>query len=451
MLHKTHEFFFENLNNNLMEINKFKREHGTRLTYFFCILTFYSCFNFSQNDSENSKTTDVTIPELVGMSNEKLDILEKEMHKFVDSGRLAGIQTAILKNDSLVHFDSYGYSDIENKKNIDENSIFRIFSMTKPITSVGLMQLFEKGKFKLQDPLYLYIPEFKNMKVFTKENGLMDAKNHIKVIDLLRHTSGITYGRSRNENLNQLYAEAKINEATSLKEFVEKIASLPLHFEPGTDWEYSYATNICGYLIEILSGQPLDEYLQENVLCPLQMTNTHFQLPKRKLDHFTVGYSAASDGTLTIAELPSESRFLKEQAIINGGGGLVSTTNDYLNFCRMLLNKGSLFNNQILKPQTIDLMTKDHLASVRKYTSKSELSAGNNGFGLGFSIEKKNINDDYGVYGWGGAVGTYFRIDSKQDLAYIMMIQLSPYRQLRLRETFQTLVNNCVIDKTKNN
>ncbi len=385
------------------------------------------------------------MPESVGVSSEKLDILKKELHKYVDDGKLAGIQTAILRKDKLIHFDSYGYADIESEKLLDTQSIFRIFSMTKPITSVGLMMLYEQGKFQLDDPLHLYIPEFKNMTVYDEQKGIIPAKNSIKIIDLLRHSSGVSYGRGPNNDLNSLYAKKNLGNSRNLRSFIEKISKLPLAFEPGTNYEYSYSTDICGYLIEVLSGQPINEYLQEKVLIPLKMQNTYFQLPKEKIQQLTTGYHAGTNNNLMIAELPKESMFANDVSFFRAGGGLVSTTNDYIKFCRMLLNKGTLYGHQILKPGTIDLMTKDHLSSVRKYTPRLRILSRETGFGLGFSIAAKEKGELRGVYGWGGAVGTYFRIDPEQDLAYVLMIQLSPYKQLNLRETFQELVNNSII------
>ncbi len=378
------------------------------------------------------------------VSVKKLDSLKKVLHSYVNNEQLAGIQTAILKNGELVHFDSYGYADIENKTPLDDKSIFRIFSMTKPITSVGLMQLYEQGKFKLEDAVHKYIPEFKSMMVYDENNNIIPAKNSIKIIDLLRHSSGISYGRSPNADLNSKYVEANLGSSKDLKTFIKNISQLPLLFEPGTAYEYGYSTDICGYLIEVLSEQPIKEYLQLNILTTLKMNSTYFQLPKDKLVHFTTGYRAGENDELEIAELPEESRFLDQPNFIRAGGGLVSTTHDYLNFCRMLLNKGSLFNKRILKSETLELMTKDHLQSVRMHTPRLRILPSETGFGLGFSIAEKD--DGSTVYGWGGAVGTYFRVDPAQDLAYIMMIQLSPYRQLNLREVFQNLVNQSIIN-----
>lgn len=400
--------------------------------YISSILLFFQ-FSFSQNTIQKSPL----------VSSDKIEILKREMHEFVDDKRLAGIQTVILKNDEIFHFDTYGYADIGNKKPLNDKSIFRIFSMTKPITSVALMQLYEADKFELDDPLHKYIPEFKNMVVYNSENKIVPSKRHITIIDLLRHTSGISYGRSPNNELNAKYNEAYLNNSENLKMFIAQLAKLPLLFEPGTAYEYGYSTDICGYLIQVLSGQNVDDYIREHVLLPLEMDDTHFQLPKNKLDNFTTGYRIGENGNIEIAELPEESYFLNKPNFIRAGGGLVSTSKDYINFCTMLLNKGTFKNHQILKPETIDLMIQDQLEVVRKYTPRLRILPNETGFGLGFSIAEKE--NGHVVYGWGGAVGTYFRIDTEFEIAYIMMIQISPYRPLQIRERFQELVNDCII------
>ncbi|QLG44603.1 serine hydrolase domain-containing protein [Costertonia aggregata] len=389
---------------------------------------------------------DLVEPESVGMSSERLRQMDSCLHKIVDVGELAGIQTAVLRKGKLVHFDTYGYADLENKKPLSPNSIYRIFSMTKPIVSVALMQLYEEGKFQLNDPVHSYIPEFENMKVYSGQDGLRAAKNPIRIIDLLRHTSGIGYGRSENTYINELYTQAQITNSNNLKQFVTKLSKLPLYFEPGTNWLYGHSTDVCGYLVEVLSGEPLNQYLDTHILTPLLMTDTHFELPKDKIDRLTVGYRVGENGRLVVAENPEESRFVKETTLFLGGGGLVSTMHDYLQFCRMLLNDGTLNGVKILKPETLVLMTKDHLNEVREHQELPlHLMLGETGFGLGFSIAAYEPSGNRGVYGWGGAVGTYFRIDPKQELAYVLMIQLSPYRPLRLRERFPELVNKAIL------
>ncbi|MFK7811911.1 MAG: serine hydrolase domain-containing protein [Maribacter sp.] len=380
------------------------------------------------------------------MSSELLNQMDSSLHQIVDDGKLAGIQTAILRKGKLVHFDTYGLADIDNKKPLQENSIFRIFSMTKPIVSVALMQLYEQGEFQLDDAVSKYIPAFEKMKIYTDVERLVPAANTIKIVDLLRHTSGLGYGRGSNTHINNLYTDASLGNSENLSEFINKISKLPLYFEPGTNWQYSHSVEVCGYLVEVLSGMKLDEYLTKCILNPLKMNDTHFQIPEHKIERFTVGYWADEAGNLFISESASDNRYTREVTFFNGGGGLVSTTADYLRFCQMLLNKGTLAGEKILNRETVDLMTRDHLNNVRPHQKERlRLLPRETGFGLGFSVAAYEQNGERGVYGWGGAVGTYFRIDPKNELAYVMMIQISPYRQLQLREKFQTHVNKSLI------
>lgn len=383
-------------------------------------------------------------PESVGLSTDSLQKMNAHFHKLVDDGNLAGIQTAIIRKGKLVQFDSYGHSNIEEERRLDERSIFRIFSMTKPIVSVALLQLYDKGKFKLQDPVYKFIPEFKKMTIYS-DSGLIYAKNPIRIVDLLRHTSGFTYGRSSYGKLDQLYTKARVHSSSTNKEFVLKLSTLPLRFEPGTDWRYGYSTNICGYLVEVLSGKDLNTYLKENIFTPLKMNDTHFQLPEEKIGQFTVGYGWQENTGLHIREQQRNNRYTNKVTLFNGGGGLVSTTYDYLKFCKMLLNKGEENGLRILKEQTVDLMMQDHLQEVREYQERLRLPPGEYGFGLGFAIRGNNENDLEKVYGWGGAVGTYFKIDMENEMAYVMMIQLSPHRHLGLRQLIQNYIASSII------
>ncbi|MEM6514614.1 MAG: serine hydrolase domain-containing protein [Bacteroidota bacterium] len=384
-------------------------------------------------------------PESVKMSSDSLSKMENYLHGLVDENRLAGIQTAIIKNNQLIYFNSYGYSDIANKQRLDEKSIFRIFSMTKPIVSVALMQQYEQGKFKLNDSLSKYIPEFRESFIYGDSVNTI-SKNPIKIVDLLTHTSGINYGRGMDEGLNAYYQKADLWNSKDNKEFADKLSKVPLQFEPGTDWAYGMSTNLVGHLVEIFSGMNLRDYLNKFIFQPLEMKSTFLHLPKDRIDDFTVGYRWNSEEEqLMEFERPQQSRFLRETELYNGGGGLLSTTMDYSNFCRMLLNGGKFKNYRIIKKETLDLMFKDHLVEVRKYQERLRLPIGEAGFGLGFAIKGESSNKLENVFGWGGAVGTYFRVDTDNDLAYILMIQLSPYRHLRLRERFQEFVNSAII------
>ena len=255
--------------------------------------TIYSLLIISLISSYNTfgqfQLTDLSNPDKTNISTDSLQKMETYFHKLVDEKKLAGIQTGILRDGKLIYFDSYGYLNIEKETPVNENSIFRIFSMTKPIVSVALMQLYEQGKFKLDDPLYKYIPEFKKLNVL-KSTTLVPAKNPLRIIDLLRHTSGYNYGNGRNTILNQYYTQANLYTSKNNKEFVKKLSAIPLQFEPGTNWQYGLSTNICGYLIEVLSGKTLQQYLKDSIFEPLQMNDTHFQLPKNKVHRFATGY-----------------------------------------------------------------------------------------------------------------------------------------------------------------
>ena len=383
--------------------------------------------------------------EELNMSSDSLQKLSKTFQDLVDQKQLAGAQIAILRKGKLIQFESIGYSNIESKKRLDEKSIFRIFSMTKPIVSVALMQLYEEGKFQLEDPLHSFVPSFKNAWTVNSQGDSTRIENPIRIIDLLRHTSGISYGRTANEKINEHYRQAGLHSSKNNEEFVNKLAQLPLSFEPGTNWEYGMSTNVCGRLVEILSGKSLDEYLYENIFVPLNMTNTYFQIPDDKKEQFTVGYGVDDEGKLTVREAYDNNRYLRKVTLFNGGGGLVSTTEDYINFCLMLSNWGEYGKKRLLKSETVQLMTENHLLTVQAKNQNMRLPNGDTGFGLGFAVHSKN-DPIAGVYGWGGAVGTYFRIDPQSELIYIMMIQLSPHQQLNLRTRFQNMVRNAIIE-----
>ena len=383
----------------------------------------------------------VANPEKYGLSSARLQEMNHYMHSLVDSNALAGIQTAVIRNGQLVHYDSYGFANLEEKIALNEKSIFRIFSMTKPITSVALMQLFEQGKFELNDPLSKFIPEFENSKVY-QDSTLALAQSPIRIIDLLRHSSGLSYGRGVPQELAAYYGRAQLYGSEDIAEFTRRASTLPLQFEPGTDWQYGISTSICGRLIEVLSGQELDDYLQEHVFLPLEMTDTHFQLPDSKVERFTVGYRWSEEQNLYVSEDQRNNRYTREVSLYNGGGGLVSTLKDYLNFCQMLLNKGKFKDQQLLKEKTIALMLQDHLTEIRPRHERLRLPPNEFGFGLGFAIRGSAETGLEKVYGWGGAVGTYFKIDTDNEMAYVMMIQISPYRHLGLRERFHQFVQS---------
>ena len=392
-------------------------------------LLFTSIFLNAQSNFE------ISSPESQGFSSEKLMLLNLAMHSYVDNNELSAIQTAIVKNGKLIHFDSYGSSDISENNELKSDDIFRIASMTKPIVSLALMKLYEEGKFKLNDPVYKYIPEFKNLTV-KKRKKTKPVKNHVKVIDLLRHSAGLNFKGPED------YRKV-IN--MNLEEYTKDAAKTPLKFEPGTTWWYSSSTDICGYLIEVFSGQKLDVFLKKNIFDPLKMDDTFFELPKNKIDRLTTLYVIGENKELVSFDNKSNSPFKDKVILLNGSGGLLSTTEDYLKFSVMLLNNGFSNGEQIIKKSTLDLMKEDHSLGL-KY--KKLVFGKKKGFGLGFEVVKEDETKfgSKGTFGWGGMFGTYFRVDPKENMVYIYMTQSFETYKLKLADKFRGLVYESIIE-----
>ena len=393
------------------------------------LLLLTSIFSYAQSDFE------ISSPESQGFSSERLMLLNQAMHSYVDDNELSGIQTAIVKNGKLIHFDSYGSSDISENDPLKEDDIFRIASMTKPIVSIGLMMLLEEGKFKLNDPVYKYIPEFKNLTI-KKRKKIKPVKNHVKIIDLLRHSAGLNFKGPED------YRKV-IN--MDLEEYTKESVKEPLKFEPGTTWWYSSSTDICGYLIEVLSGQKLDVYLKNRIFDPLKMDDTSFELPKNKIDRLTTLYVIKKKKELVSFDNKSNTPFKDKVTLLNGSGGLLSTTKDYLKFSVMLLNNGSFGGEQIIKKSTLDLMKKDHSLGL-KY--KKLVFGKKRGFGLGFEVVKEEDTKfgSKGTFGWGGMFGTYFRADPKQNMVYIYMTQSFETYRLKLADKFRAMVYESILE-----
>ncbi|MDC0554708.1 beta-lactamase family protein [Flavobacteriaceae bacterium] len=395
----------------------------------FILLLLTGVFTNAQSDFE------ISSPESQGFSSKKLTLLNQAMHSYVDDNELSAIQTAIVKNGKLIHFDSYGSSDISENDPLEEDDIFRIASMTKPIVSIGLMMLYEEGKFNLNDPVYKYIPEFKNLTII-KRKKVKPVKNHVKIIDLLRHSAGLNFKGP--EDYRKVIS-------MNLEEYTKESVKEPLRFEPGTTWWYSSSTDICGYLIEILSGQKLDVYLKDKIFDPLKMNDTSFELPKNKLDRLTTLYVVGEKKELVSFDNKSNSPFKNKVTLLNGSGGLLSTTKDYLKFSVMLLNNGSIGGEQILKKSTLDLMKQDHSLGL-KY--KKLVFGKKKGFGLGFEVVKEEDTKfgSKGTFGWGGMFGTYFRADPKQNMVYIYMTQSFETYRLKLADKFRAMVYESILE-----
>ncbi len=369
-------------------------------------------------------------PETVGMDSARLNRITQRMQEFVDAGQLAGVVTMAARDSKIVHRAAVGYRDLEAGDAMSEDDIFRIYSMTKPITGVAMMMLYEEGKFRLSDPVEKYIPEFKDLQVATgvdaAGNLLTEPADHPMTIrELMSHTGGLTYGVFSPSAVDDRYNELNILDPDqTLQEFIDKLASVPLRQQPGTLWHYSVSVDVQGYLVEKLSGQKFSDFLEERLFEPLGMTDTDFYVPPEKVERFAQVYGYGPDGKLTPQEgFGGANNYLVDQAFESGGGGLVGTAMDYLRFSQMLLNGGELDGVRILAPLTVEIMHRNQMPSGM---GNGVLGAGGTSFGLDFAIiEDPVAAESYskGEYYWGGAAGTWFWVDPVEDIVFVGMIQ----------------------------
>jgi CubicO group peptidase (beta-lactamase class C family) len=392
-----------------------------------------------------------------GISPARLATLDRFLQtRYIDSGKIPGALVLIARRGELAHFSALGMADLERKRPVREDTIFRAYSMTKPITSVAFMTLVEQGLVALDDPVHRVIPEWKDLGVY--EGGFMETfrtsrpARPMLIIDLLRHTSGLTYGFQQSTNVDAAYRKLKIGErekGATLDTMIQQLAGVPLEFSPGTAWNYSLSTDVLGYLVGRISGMPYDEFLRANIFEPLGMADTDFHVPASKSARLSACYAATPKGGMMLFDDPAASPYLQPPTLFSGGGGLVSTAPDYLRFCRMLLKGGTLDGAQILSPKTIELMTKNHLPDGKDLPALSrslfsEVTYNGVGFGLGFAVtldtRQAMLPGSAGDYSWGGAASTYFWIDPKEDLIAILMTQLMPSTTHPIRRELRTLV-----------
>ncbi|MDP1748527.1 MAG: serine hydrolase domain-containing protein [Reyranella sp.] len=407
-------------------------------------------------------TLPLAAPEQVGLSAARLDRVRKWMHGWVDSGRFAGMVTCVMRKGELAFAEVAGKADVARNKPMRPDTIFRIYSMTKPLTSTAIMMLYEEGRFQLDDPISKFIPAFKNQRVFAGgSRGKIDsvpAEREITFRDLLTHTSGLTYGFMESNPVDALYRDKENGvdfqtATTSLKELVERLAGFPLIAQPGKAWNYSVSTDVLGYLVEVISGQPFEVFLKDKVIKPLGMVDTDFHVPVDKHERFAANYSAGAGGKLDLIDDPAKSRYLAPRRVNSGGGGLVSTAADYLRFCRFMLNKGELDGVRLLGRKTVELMTMNHLKGDMADMGMprfSESTYFGTGFGLGFSVTidpaKAQILGTPGEYAWGGAASTAFWIDPKEDMAVVLLAQLMPSSTYPVRRELRVLTYQAIID-----
>jgi len=399
-------------------------------------------------------------PEDVGLSSERLARVNAWARRLVDDGKLAGLITAVTRRGKLVHFDVRGLADIGRETRMAPDTIFRFYSMTKPLTSTAIMMLYEQGHFQLDDPITQFVPCFKDMRVFVGGmRGKLDsvpAERDITFRDLLTHTSGLTYGFMEATPVDALYRDRGVDfqmSDRSLAEVVEIAADIPLVAQPGAAWNYSISADVLGHLVAVISGQPFEQFLREKVTGPLGMVDTEFYVPAEKLARFAANYTAAPDGRLLLIDDPEKSVFGRKRLIASGGGGLVSTATDYMRFCRLMLNKGELDGVRLLGRKTVELMTMNHLRGDMADMGQprfSESSFYGIGFGLGFSImldpAKAQILGTRGECAWGGAASTAFWIDPAEDMAVILLTQLMPSSTYPIRRELRVLTYQAIVD-----
>ena len=383
----------------------------------------------SANRSMGSGLTFAT-PESVGVDSDRLDRLTQAMQGFVDDGRLAGVVTAAARDGKIIHFESVGQRDIAAGSPMTDDALFRIYSMTKPITGVAMMMLYERGLFKLSDPVSMYIPEFADLQVYAgmddDGNMLTEAPAHpMTVRELMNHTGGLTYGLFSQSPVDDLYNAAGVLDPTSnLQGMIDKLAKIPLRQQPGSLWHYSVSVDVQGYMVEKLSGQRFSDFLEDNIFEPLGMVDTDFFVPAEKADRLAEVYAYGPDGKLFASEgFTDGPSYLVEHNFEGGGGGLVGSTMDYLRFSQMLLNGGELDGARILAPLTIELM---HRNQLPKGLGDSILGANGTTFGLDFAIIEDPVEAEgysKGEYYWGGAAGTWFWVDPVENIVFVGMIQ----------------------------
>tara|TARA_Y100000814_G_scaffold87863_1_gene59291 strand:+ start:6625 stop:7884 length:1260 start_codon:yes stop_codon:yes gene_type:complete len=411
-----------------------------------------------------------------GMSVEKLNYIDKFLQEnYLDTNKLNGFVTGIFRKRKVVHSSALGFMDKELKKPMNLDTIFRIYSMTKPITSVALMQLYEKGLFQLDDPVSKYIEEFDNLKVYVsgdqKHFVTQDTIRRMTIHDLLTHQAGFTYGLTRITEVDAAYQDlGLVFSDAPMQEKIKLLTQLPLEFQPGSHWNYSVATDVCGYLIELLSGKSLDQYFLDEIFDPLNMVDTSFHVSDSKIDRLATNYEFQPFGPPIRTDNPIYGNFTSPPQFLSGGAGLLSTFDDYLHFCQMILNKGIYKGNRILSRKTIELMSQNHLIdktdpNSQLLWSNSDLrergfsggsddryfwNQGGVGFGLGFSVLINPANSQssgsVGELSWGGWASTTFWIDPIEDLIVIFLTQLLPSDSYNVRKELKSLVYSAIED-----
>ena len=393
-------------------------------------------------------------PDRAGMSAERLDRIAELARGYTESGKLAGVLTMVARDGRVVHVSTVGQRGVEDDRPLPEDALFRIFSMSKSITAAAAMILYEEGKFQLGDPVSKFLPELAELDVLV-DGERVPAQNVMTMQQLLTHTAGFSYGFDPTDPVDKLYNETQVLRAKDLDEFIERLAALPLKYEPGTQWHYSVAVDVTGAVIERISGQSFGEFLQERLFDPLDMRDTFFQVPPDKIDRFLPNHGwDAENGKLVAFDDGEFMDYTGGTMMESGGGGLVSTARDYLRFAEMMRAGGELHGVRILSPKTVEYMAADHLPGSIDAGGEGERPIVNllnlgSGFGLGFGVVRDpvltGVIGSPGEYSWGGAAGTIFWIDPVEEIVVVSMIQLmgSPWP---LRAEVKVLSNAAIME-----
>jgi len=394
-------------------------------------------------------------PESVGLDGKVLSNTRTYLEEqYVNPGKYVGTLTLVARKGEVAYLDALGLMDRENKKAMQEDAIFSIYSMSKPITSIALMQLYEKSLFRLDDPIHWHIPAWRNLRVY--QSGIYPnfltsrPKRHMTIRDLLSHMSGLTYDFMLRTNVDAAYRKTKLQAKGDLQAMIEALAELPLEFSPGDQWNYSVSTDVCGYLVEHFSGMKLDKYFQKHIFDPLGMGDTGFSCAKDKVERLASLYEHhPKKGPVLVDPGGSKTARVKTRRMLSGGGGLLSTMADYYRFCSMLLNQGELDGNRIIGRKTLAMMASNHLPDGKDLTEMSQSAFSETtyqgvGFGLGFSVildpVKTQSLTDVGEYGWGGAASTVFWVNPKEEMVVIFLTQLLPSSTYQVRRELRSLI-----------
>lgn len=389
---------------------------------------------------------EIVNPSTVGVDPARLELILPAMKRYCDEGLTSGIVTLAARHGKIFHTGHWGVQDIETKTPMAFDSIFRFFSMTKPIVSVALMMLHEEGKFHLSDPVSKYLPEFENLEVLHAD-GSREKANPINFWHLLTHTSGLSYGFRDDHPVEQMYRDSKLlsTKDKTLREMMERIAQLPLRFQPGAKWNYSVATDVVGYLVQAISGQLLADFLEERILGPLGMVDTSFEISDEKLDRFVTLYGCLEPGDpyMKVLDAPETSSYRPPVTSHRGGGGLVSTASDYIKFAQMIADGGTYEGKRYIGRKTVELMTMNHLPDHMFPLAVTTPFPGY-GFGLGFTqvtnVPDTRMSGSLGSHGWSGAADTHFWIDPVEKMIGMILLQYIPSQTVAARDDFQNLL-----------